>query len=71
MELKQKKIIILWLKRILGLTAITLWMYILYTISQSSVPFMEQIPYCMGSTMLTFGFISMLFKGLTYWEKQE
>ena len=66
----QKKAFITWIKRILGFTAITLWIYIIYTIAKSPAPFMEQAPYCMGSTMLIFGLLSLVFKGLEYWGKQ-
>jgi len=70
MKLEQKQTMILWLKRVLGFTAIGLWIYIIFTISQSPVPFREQAPYCMISTMMIFGILSMGFKGLEYWEKQ-
>jgi len=60
---------VIWLKRILGFTAITLWMYVIYTISKSPAPFMEQAPYYMVSTMLIFGLLSMSYKGLEFWEK--
>jgi len=60
-----------WIKRILGFTAITLWMYIIYTISKSPAPFIEQAPYCMVSTMMIFGFLSMSYKGLEYWERNQ
>jgi len=70
MNKAQQKIIILWLKRALGFTAISLWLYIIYAISQSPAPFREQAPYCMISTMMIFGVLSMAFKGLEYWEKQ-
>jgi len=66
---KQQTIIITWIKRVLGFTAISLWMYIIYTISQSPTPFMEQVPYCMVSTMMIFGLLSMSYKGLEYWGK--
>lgn len=69
MKLKQKQTIITWLKRLLGFLAITLWLYIIFTISQSPAPFREQAPYCMISTMMIFGLLSMGFKGLEYWEK--
>jgi len=71
MNKAQQKIITLWLKRALGFTAITLWIYIIYTISQSPAPFREQAPYCMVSTMMIFGVLSMAFKGLEYWEKNK
>ena len=70
MKRETQQTLILWLKRLLGFTAISLWMYIIYTISQSPAPFREQAPYCMVSTMMIFGLLSMSFKGLEYWEKQ-
>lgn len=63
--------LILWLKRILGITAILLWMYVIYTIARSPAPFMEQAPYCMFSTMLIFGLLTGAFKGLDYWSLQQ
>jgi peptidoglycan/LPS O-acetylase OafA/YrhL len=70
MENRQKQTIILWLKRVLALLAILVWGYTIFTISLSPTPFAEQVPYCMGSTILIFGLLSMGFKGLEYWEKQ-
>jgi len=71
MKRETQQTLILWLKRLLGFTAIGLWITIIYTISQSPAPFREQAPYCMASTMLIFGFLSLSFKGLEYWEKKE
>jgi len=62
--------LITWIKRLLGFTAIILWAYVIYTIAKSPAPFMEQAPYCMVSTMLIFGLLSISYKGLEYWEKQ-
>ena len=70
MEKQTQLTLIVWLKRILGFIAIGLWMYVIFTISQSPAPFMEQAPYCMVSTMMIFGLLSMSYKGLEYWEKQ-
>jgi len=70
MKRETQQTLILWLKRFLGFTAIILWMYIIYTISQSPAPFREQAPYCMVSTMMIFGVLSMSFKGLEYWERK-
>jgi peptidoglycan/LPS O-acetylase OafA/YrhL len=66
-----KQTLILWIKRILGFSAIGLWISIIYTIAKSPAPFMEQAPYCMGSTMLIFGFLSLSYKGLEYWSLQN
>ncbi len=60
-----------WAKRLLGFIAILLWMYVIFTISQSPAPFMEQAPYCMVSTMLIFGILTAVYKGLDYWILQQ
>ncbi|MDM5272333.1 hypothetical protein PGH07_09075 [Sulfurovum sp. zt1-1] len=60
--------LIVWTKRGLGVTAFFIWIFILYTIMQTSAPFMEQAPYCMAGTMLTFGVLTAVFKGLERWE---
>ena len=70
MDKAQQITIITWTKRLLGFSAITLWLYIIFNISQSPAPFREQAPYCMVSTMMVFGLLSMAFKGLEYWEKK-
>ena len=70
MKNEQKKTIIVWLKRFLGFLAIGVWGYVIFTISSSPAPFAEQAPYCMGSTMMIFAILSMVFKGLEYWGKQ-
>ena len=71
MNKTQKIIMITWIKRILGFTAIALWVYIIYNISKSPAPFMEQAPYCMVSTMMIFGLLSAVHKGLDYWGLQD
>jgi peptidoglycan/LPS O-acetylase OafA/YrhL len=58
--------LITWTKRILGLIAFLLWGYVIFTIAQSPAPFIEQAPYCMGSTMLIFGLLTAAYKGLDY-----
>jgi peptidoglycan/LPS O-acetylase OafA/YrhL len=63
--------VILWTKRALGFIAIILWFFIIYTISNAPIPFEAQAPYCMMSTMMVFGLLSLGFKGLEYWERQE
>jgi len=63
--------LITWSKRLLGLIAFLLWGYIIVTISQSPAPFIEQAPYCMGSTMLIFGLLTAVYKGLDYWSLQH
>ncbi|HIQ27055.1 MAG TPA: hypothetical protein EYH42_00970 [Sulfurovum sp.] len=69
MDKVQKTTIILWIKRIFGFTAISLWLVIIYSIAKSPVSFIEQASYCMISTMMLFGLLSMGLKGLEYWEE--
>ena len=64
-------LLITWTKRLLGLIAFLVWGYVIYTISKSPAPFIEQAPYCMGSTMLIFGLLTALYKGLDYWTLQQ
>lgn len=59
--------LITWTKRFLGLSAFLVWGYVIFTISRSPVPFIEQAPYCMGSTMLIFGLLTAAYKGLDQW----
>ncbi|WP_309499529.1 hypothetical protein [Sulfurovum sp.] len=62
---------VIWTKRLLGFIAFLLWGYVIFTISHSPIPFMEQAPYCMGSTMLIFGLLTAAYKGLDYWGLQH
>jgi len=64
-------ILIVWLKRVIGFIAVLLWLGIIFKISKSSAPFIEQAPYCMGSTMLIFGLLTAIYKGLDYWSLQN
>ena len=63
--------LITWTKRALGLIAFLLWGYVIFTISRSPAPFIEQAPYCMVSTMLIFGLLTAAYKGLDHWSLQE
>ncbi len=63
----KKEKITLWIKRLLGLMAIALWIFVIYEVSEMSAPFMEQAPYCIGSTMLIFGLLTAAYKALDYW----
>ena len=63
--------LITWTKRALGLIAFLMWGYVIFTISRSPAPFIEQAPYCMVSTMLIFGVLTAIYKGLNHWSLQE
>ncbi len=63
--------LITWTKRALGLIAFLMWGYVIFTISRSPAPFLEQAPYCMISTMLIFGVLTAVYKGLDHWILQQ
>lgn len=71
MEQKTLVTLVTWTKRLLGLMAFLLWGYVIFTISKSPAPFIEQAPYCMAGTMLIFGILSMIYKGFDYWGLQN
>jgi len=70
-ENKQKKTIILWTKRLTGIATIIVWAIVLYKIFQSGGNFQSQAPQCIISTMLIFGMLTVIYKGLEYWERTE
>jgi peptidoglycan/LPS O-acetylase OafA/YrhL len=71
MKNETKLTLVIWIKRFVGLVAAILWITVIYNISTSSAPFIEQAPYCMGSTMLIFGLLTATHKGLDYWSLQN
>ena len=66
---KQKKQIILWGKRAAALLTLIVWAAVLYTIFQSGGNFKDQAPQCILSTMIIFGVLTAVYKGLEYWER--
>jgi len=70
MESIQSLSMIKWLKRISAAAAIGIWFYAIIVFIKDPAPFSELVPYCMGSTMLIFGVLTGVFKGLEYWEAQ-
>jgi len=70
MESTQLLIMIKWMKRIAATAAIGIWIYVTIIFIIDPAPFSELVPYCMGSTMLIFGILTGIFKGLEYWEAQ-
>lgn len=70
MQKEQQLTMIIWLKRIAAVATIIIWLYVMVTFLKYPSPFAELVPYCMGSTMLIFGVLTGVFKGLEYWEAQ-
>ena len=69
MEVHTKQQTITWLKRLTATIATLTWLYVIYGFLQDPAPFAELMPYCMGSTMLIFGILTGVYKGLEYWEQ--
>jgi peptidoglycan/LPS O-acetylase OafA/YrhL len=59
-----------WLKRIAATLTIVVWLFVMIVFIKDPAPFAELVPYCMGSTMLIFGVLTSVFKGLEYWESK-
>jgi len=57
------------IKRITAFIAVAVWTYVIYGFLEDPAPFAELAPYCMGSTMLIFGVLTGIYKGLEYWEQ--
>jgi len=70
MEQQTQYNLIKWLKRIAAFLTIAVWLYVMVIFIKDPAPFAELVPYCMGSTMLIFGVLTGIFKGLEYWEGQ-
>ncbi len=54
------------IKIITGVLLGIAWILVIIKISDLPLPFSEQAPYCMGSTMVIFMLLSGVYKGLDY-----
>ena len=66
----EKKQIIFWGKRTAAILTLIVWAVVLYRIFQSGGTFSDQAPKCIISTMLIFGVLTGIYKGLEYWERE-
>lgn len=67
---KNKQMLILWARRIASLLTILAWTTVLYMILRNGGTFRDQAPQCIISTMLIFGVLTGIYKGLEIWEKR-
>ena len=63
-----KKNIILWIKRVLVVITIGMWIFVIANITQMGGDFNQQMMYCMASTMAIFGLLTGAFKLLERFE---
>lgn len=59
------------IKRLIGFIAIAIWFYIMWSILKGVEGFNKQAPLCMGTTMLIFTILSLLYKGIDIWDKEK
>jgi len=62
--------IIPWIKRVLAVLTVIVWIAVILKIASSPAPFLEEAPYCIASTMIIFGLLTAAFKGFELWEKR-
>ena len=60
-----------WIKRVLGVSTVIIWIAVIMKIASSPAPFAEEAPYCIVSTMIIFGLLTAAFKGLELIEKKN
>ncbi|MEA3497900.1 MAG: hypothetical protein U9R16_02455 [Campylobacterota bacterium] len=60
----KNRLMILWLKRVVGTIMISLWLFIIYNITQIQTDMTQQMLFCMLSTMAIFTTLTFLFKFL-------
>lgn len=68
---KQLITIIKYSKVFIGTLLGVVWIAIILTISNSPLPFSEQAPYCMGTTIIIFMILSGIYKGLDYLNRDK
>jgi len=67
---KQKERIVFWAKRGTIILTFIVWAVVWMKIFQGGGTFGDQAPQCIISTMLLFGLLTAIHKGLEYWEQR-
>ncbi len=66
-----REFIILWVKRVLVVITIGMWIFVIANISQIGGDFNQQMMYCMASTMAIFGLLTGAFTLLDRLENRD
>lgn len=69
-ESNNKKSLYLWLKRGVSAVAVVVWFALMITIFRSGGPFSEQAPQCIFTTMIVFGILTAVYKGIEQLERK-
>ncbi|WP_456394050.1 hypothetical protein [Nitratifractor sp.] len=67
----KKSLRILWAKRAVAAIAVFVWILLMATIFREGGGMQEQAPKCIFTTMIVFGILTALYKGLEGWEKRQ
>jgi len=62
---------LLWLKRLTVIAAVGIWLLLLLSIFRSGGGFSAQAPKCIFTTMIVFGILTAIYKGIEHLEKKE
>jgi len=71
MKPKEKSKKFQWIKRGIALTAVAVWLALIVSIFQSGGTMADQAPKCIFTTMIVFGILTAIYKGLEQWEKDR
>lgn len=66
-----KKLLYRWIKRIMAVGMIGLWFVLMIRIFQSGGNFSDQAPQCIFTTMIVFGILTAIYKGIEQIEKRS
>ena len=62
---------ILWLKRSVAFAAVAVWLILIYTIFRGGGTMADQAPKCIFTTMIVFGILTAVYKGIEQWERKN
>ena len=61
--------VIRWIKRSVAFTAVAVWLALMVTIFKSGGTMADQAPKCIFTTMIVFGMLTAIYRGIEQWEK--
>jgi hypothetical protein len=61
----------LWIKRGVAVVAIGIWFLLMFNIFTSGETMADQAPKCIFTTMIVFGILTAVYKGLELLERKE
>ena len=61
----------MWLKRVIAIAMTLLWFALIVTIFRSGGTFADQAPKCIFTTMIVFGILTAVYKGIEQLERKS